>query len=158
MNKKIEPYVRVPHRISKNPDISPIAKTVLLAIASYKPSFPSYEQIKRNTGIGSSATISKALKELEQLGIIKKVRGGYNRSNDYYVYMFTSDIEQCLHKLNLENSHNEHQDIQNLNANKSNLNILNKSEDSSATTAEEPLVIDEIAVSIALKEMINELN
>lgn len=157
MTPKIEPYVRIPHRISKNPDISPSAKTVLLAIASYKPSFPSYEQIKRDTGIGSSATISKALKELEELGIIKKVRGGYNRSNDYYVYMFASDIEQRLQNLNLENSNNELQDIQNLNANKNNLTILNKSEESSAITAEDPLVMDEIAVSNAVKEMISEL-
>jgi hypothetical protein len=72
--------IRISVEFTRDPRVSPAARAVFLSIAAHEdsrlrergPSSPSYEDIMADTGIGSHATISRAIKELVALGYLFK--------------------------------------------------------------------------------------
>lgn len=82
-NKKI-PLTIVPAEITLSLEISPQAKLVYFCLCSFKPSFPSYDKIQKVCGI-SRATVSKKLKELSNLGLIKVASEGLGKKNYYLI-------------------------------------------------------------------------
>lgn len=47
--------------------------------------FPSYEQLRKDTGIGSCSTIKAALEDLTSLGLVSIEKGKQGRSNRYKI-------------------------------------------------------------------------
>lgn len=123
-----EYFVKVPTWIARNSFISPLAKTVYIAILSYNPSFPSYKRLCKDTGIKSKTTIRKCLKELLLLGLIQIHNSGYNTSNNYTI--ITKPFNGLLGQ-NMESDHSSNVIPlgQEMNSNKNNIIISNKGDD-----------------------------
>lgn len=139
MKQPIEPFVKIPTKIARNPAISPMAKTLYMVLKSYNPSFPSFKKLCLDTGIKSKTTLKKYLNELESMCYIRINSGGFNQSNNYEVFD-SPNIEQVGQFLTSLVSNNGLRDGHNLDSNKNKLIISNKSqEDSSAIASEEPL-------------------
>lgn len=74
-------FTRIPNEITRSGRaISAIAYRVFGVIASFHPSYPSFSALERYTGV-SRKSISKALKELSELGIVSVVSRGTFRGN-----------------------------------------------------------------------------
>jgi biotin operon repressor len=73
-------FTQVPNQIIRSKKLNAYDKTVLFVIASYNPSFPSYEKIAEDAGL-SRDTVWKCLKRLKKIGLISINKE--HRSNTY---------------------------------------------------------------------------
>lgn len=135
---KKEYFVKVPNWIARSAFLSPYSKTLYVAIVSYNPSFPSYSQLVKDTGIKSKTTIRKCLKELVLFDLIKIIKGGFNTSNTYVIN--PKPLNGILQQnMNLTTSGNETCLVQEMEPNKINIKISNKGDEvSSALNTEDP--------------------
>lgn len=67
-------FTQVPNQLIRTPYLTSSAKTVLMVIMSYTPSYPSYGSIMTSTGL-SRPTVSKAIAELVTANVISYVKG-----------------------------------------------------------------------------------
>ena len=148
-----EYFVKVPTWIARSSFLSPLAKTVYVAIISYDPSFPSHKKLCKDTGIKSRTTISKCLKELVHFDLIKILKGGYNTSNTYIINprpfngLFNQNMESPI-------PNNEPLLDQEMDSNKNNIIISNKRNDDFAGLNPEnppsrPLTTEETSIKIS---------
>lgn len=138
-------FSKIPNDLIRSPLLTPTEKIVCIVLLSYNPSFPSYEKIMKDSNIGSKATIAKALKNLIRFKFIEIIPDSKYRSNLYrYIehdYRKEFDFSQFnpldreeipiselgeITKVNFSGSDNEQVAVQEVNANKTNINILNK--------------------------------
>jgi predicted transcriptional regulator len=78
-------HTEVPNIIIRCRYLSHTAYRLFTLLASFKPSFPSYNRLQELTGM-SSATISKALQELVKCGLISYAKGSsHGKANEYFV-------------------------------------------------------------------------
>lgn len=79
-------FTQVPNSLIRCPEVSIYAVRIFLVIASYNPSFPSYSQIQKVSGIKHRKTISNAIRELVDRKIIQYLQGDRNgQSNSYKI-------------------------------------------------------------------------
>lgn len=88
--EKTEPFTMVPNRLIRSKLLDPYDKCVFMVLASFNPSFPSYEKISELVG-ASRERVWKSLHKLEQCGVIKRYKVG--RSTHYSVYGTSSPDE-----------------------------------------------------------------
>lgn len=148
-----EYFVKVPTWIARGSFLSPLAKTVYVAILSYEPSFPSYKRLCKDTGIKSKTTIRKCLKELVQFDLIKILKGGFNTSNTYII--IPRPLNGLLNQ-NMESPipYNEPLLDQEMDSNKNNIKISNKGNDDLSGSSPEnppsrPLTTEETSIKIS---------
>jgi len=81
-------FTQLPNFILRNPDLSANAKTVYSLLLSYawhnNLCFPGQERLAEHMGT-HVATISRAIKELEEFSLIQIERRGQGRTNFYTV-------------------------------------------------------------------------
>lgn len=79
------------------PYASRLYDVLLYHFRNKQSSFPGYEALMRETGFRSKSTVSKYLKVLEKVGLIKKQnRRGFNQSNLYFKQLITNQVKKQL--------------------------------------------------------------
>lgn len=85
----VQPFTMIQNGFIDDVRVSPAAFRLFVTLKSYtsgrstaKTAFPSYETIREKSGLGSYATIVRAIRELESLGWITRVKR-YGRSTLY---------------------------------------------------------------------------
>lgn len=161
MKKKCEePYTKIPNYIARSSFLSPIAKTLYVAIVSYNPSYPSYSQLAKDTGIKSPTTIRKYLKELLLFDLLTIKKGGFNRSNNYFKN--NKPLNGILQQdMKLTSSENGVKLDQKMASNKNNIIISNKANETpSVLMTEEPLAkhLNTEETSEALSKILKEMH
>lgn len=117
-------FSKIPNELIRSPLLTPTEKTICSVLLSYNPSFPSYGRIMKDSNVRSRATIAKSLKSLEKFNFIKVIGSSKYRSNLYKFihHDFRKDID--LNELNSDSSTCEPELVQEVNSNKTNINIL----------------------------------
>lgn len=82
-NNVTRDFTKIPNHVIKDPSLSPYAKAIYILIKSYSPSYPSYNRIMEQTGIGSRSTINKGLSDLKAKGLIRIIDSPKYKSNLY---------------------------------------------------------------------------
>lgn len=105
MGRKPKEFAVISHKITLSNEFSPISKAVYLVLRSFNPSYVSYTKIMSLTGIGSRTSISRAIKQLTQLGAIKAVRD-YQRRSRLYRFPHESVLHEyrLVHKMDSSKS------------------------------------------------------
>jgi len=79
-------HVRISNQFARDPRVSNRAFRLYVFISTFNPSFPSYDIIKKCTGLGRQS-ISDSIKELVALGWIEYDRGNSKkRANQYKIH------------------------------------------------------------------------
>lgn len=78
-------FTKVPNEFLRCPRISNSAKVIGICLMSHKPSYPSYTTLSEYTGVCRD-TVSNAVYELVQWGIIEYIKGNsFKQSNKYRI-------------------------------------------------------------------------
>lgn len=80
---KVEQYTKTPTRLIRSKKLDPYDKVIFIVIASYHPSFPSYEKIAEDANC-SRDRVWKSIKNLESKELI--IRHKMGRKNVYSTY------------------------------------------------------------------------
>jgi DNA-binding transcriptional regulator YhcF (GntR family) len=94
-------YYRTPNHISRNAALSTHARTVLGCLSSCNPCFPSYSKLQEWTGF-ARATISKALKQLEETNIIRRYKKPGDRKVYYVIHWSESEVDKKIERTGRE--------------------------------------------------------
>lgn len=126
-----KPFTMIPNELIRTLKIDHYDKIILIVIASFNPSFPSYETIQKFSGL-SRERVWKSLMKLDETGLVRRYRGG--KSTLYYPYWISSPDELAVRRIvrptNCSSSPDELTAVRQTNCNKNNLKrTIKKSEE-----------------------------
>ena len=127
-NKLKNDFLKFPNQIATSKEVSPKSKVVLLALSRFSPSFPSYTKLQDCTGY-SRSTISQAIKELEVLCIITKIKGSSFQAMNNNYKATSEENWQLVQKSHHTSSKTELDVVQKSNSNKTKVIKQNNKED-----------------------------
>ena len=103
MGRKRKKFASISHRVTLTSNLSPISKTIYIALRSFNPSYVSYSKLMTITGIGSRTTISHGIKQLKNFGALEAVRDSQRKAK-VYRFPFESVLPEyrLVHKMDSE--------------------------------------------------------
>lgn len=103
MGRKRKKFATISHRVTLTSNLSPISKTIYIALRSFNPSYVSYSKLMSITGIGSRTTISQGIKQLKNYGALEAVRDSQRKAK-VYRFPFESVLPEyrLVHKMDSE--------------------------------------------------------
>ena len=103
MGRKRNKFAVISHKVTLTSNLSPISKTIYIALRSFNPSYVSYSKLMSITGIGSRTTISQGIKQLKNYGALEAVRDSQRKAK-VYRFPFESVLPEyrLVHKMDSE--------------------------------------------------------
>lgn len=103
MGRKRKKFASISHRVTLTSNLTPISKTIYIALRSFNPSYVSYSKLMTITGIGSRTTISHGIKQLKNYGALEAVRDSQRKAK-VYSFPFESVLPEyrLVHKMDSE--------------------------------------------------------